>query len=260
MNGFENDIFTERETLFVEVILPLSLAKNYTYRVPFDLNDQIEIGKRVVVQFGKHKIYTALISGITTKPPTIYEAKYILDVIDSAPSVTPTQLKFWAWMTDYYMCNEGDVMAAALPASLKLASETILILREDFDDHVELSEKEQIIISTLKKQQKLTVNDVSKLLGQKTIYPIINNLLDKELILVAEEVIQKYKPLMKSFIILNEFYNDEENLKQLFNVLDRAPKQLDALLAYIKLNKAGIPIAKEQLLEESNCGPAALKA
>ena len=260
MNGFENDIFTERETLFVEVILPLSLAKNYTYRVPFDLNDQIEIGKRVVVQFGKHKIYTALISGITTKPPTIYEAKYILDVIDSAPSVTPTQLKFWAWMTDYYMCNEGDVMAAALPASLKLASETILILREDFDDHVELSEKEQIIISTLKKQQKLTVNDVSKLLGQKTIYPIINNLLDKELILVAEEVIQKYKPLMKSFIILNEFYNDEENLKQLFNVLDRAPKQLDALLAYIKLNKGGIPIAKEQLLEESNCGPAALKA
>ncbi|MCZ4222292.1 replication restart helicase PriA [Pedobacter rhodius] len=260
MNGFEPDIFTERETLFIEVILPLSLAKNYTYRVPFDLNEQIEIGKRVVVQFGKHKIYTALISGITKNPPAAYEAKYILDVVDSSPSVTSTQLKFWSWMTDYYMCNEGDVMAAALPASLKLASETILILREDFDDAVELSEKEGIIISTLKKQQKLTVNDVSKLLGQKTIYPIINHLLDKELILVAEEVIQKYKPLLKSFIILNEFYNEEENLKQLFSILDRAPKQLDALLAYLKLNKLGLPIAKEQLLEESNCGAAALKS
>jgi len=260
MNEFEPDIFTERETLFVEVILPLSLAKNYTYRVPFELNNQIEIGKRVVVQFGKHKIYTALICSITTVPPTVYEAKYILDVIDSSPSVTATQLKFWSWMTEYYMCNEGDVMTAALPASLKLASETILILRDDFDDSAELSEKEEIIINTLKKQQKLTVNDVSKLLGQKTIYPIINHLLDKELILVAEEVIQKYKPLLKSFIILNEFYNDEENLKQLFSILDRAPKQLDALLAYLKLNKLGLPIAKEQLLEESNCGPAALKA
>ncbi|WP_421943384.1 replication restart helicase PriA [Pedobacter sp.] len=260
MSVFEPDIFAERETLFVEVILPLSLAKNYTYRIPFDLNNQVEIGKRVVVQFGKHKIYTALISNITTTPPTVYEAKYIIDIVDAEPVVTPTQLKFWQWMTDYYMCNEGDVMAAALPASLKLASETILLLRDDYDDATSVTEKEEIIISTLKKQQRLTVNDVSKLLGQKSIYPIINQLLAKELILVAEEVIQKYKPLLKSFIILNDFYNDEENLKQLFAVLERAPKQLDALLGYLKLNKAGLPISKEQLIEESNCGAGALKA
>jgi primosomal protein N' (replication factor Y) len=260
MNNFGLDIFAERETLFVEVILPLSLAKNYTYRVPFDLNNEVEVGKRVVVNFGKHKIYTALISSITKSPPVAYEAKYIIDVIDSEPVINSTQLKFWSWMTEYYMCNEGDVMAAALPASLKLASETILILREDYDETIDLSEKEQIIIITLKKQHKLTVNDVSKLLGQKTIYPIINHLLEKELILVAEEVIQKYKPLLKSFIIINDFYNDEANLKQLFEILEKAPKQLDALLAYLKLNKSGVPISKEQLLEESNCGPGALKA
>jgi primosomal protein N' (replication factor Y) len=260
MNSFENDIFTERETLFVEVILPLSLAKNYTYRVPFDLNDQVAIGKRVVVQFGKHKIYTALISGISKLPPTVYEAKYIIDVVDNEPVITPTQLKFWTWMTNYYMCNEGDVMAAALPASLKLASETILMLRDEYNEETELTDKEEIIVNALKQQQKLTVNDVSKLLGQKTVYPIINHLLDKELVLVAEEVVQKYKPLLKSFIILNDFYSDEENLKQLFNVLDRAPKQLDALLGYLKLQKSNLPISKEQLLEESNCGPAALKA
>ena len=153
-----------------------------------------------------------------------------------------------------------EEMAAALPASLKLASETILILREDYNEDTALTDKEEIIINALKQQQKLTVNDVSKLLGQKTVYPIINHLLDKELILVAEEVVQKYKPLLKSFIILNDFYSDEENLKQLFNVLDRAPKQLDALLAYLKLQKSNLPISKEQLLEESNCGPAALKA
>ena len=260
METFENDIFAERETLFVEVILPLSLAINYTYRIPFDLNDQVAIGKRVVVQFGKHKIYSALISGISKNPPTAYEAKYIIDVIDAEPVVTATQLKFWTWMTNYYMCNEGDVMTAALPASLKLASETILMLSENFREDVVLNDKEELIITTLKKQEKLTVNDVSKLLGQKTIYPIINNLLEKELILVAEEVVQKYKPLLKSFVLLNDFYNDQENLKQLFSVLERAPKQLDALLAYLKLQKSTQPISKEQLLEESNCGAAALKA
>ncbi|MGO4877940.1 primosomal protein N' [Pedobacter psychrotolerans] len=260
MEIFENDIFTERETLFVEVILPLSLAINYTYRIPFDLNDQVAVGKRVVVQFGKHKIYSALICAVSKNPPATYEAKYIIDVIDAEPVVTPTQLKFWTWMTNYYMCNEGDVMTAALPASLKLASETILMLTEGFSEDVVLNEKEEMIITALKGQEKLTVNEVSKLLGQKTIYPIINNLLEKDLILVAEEVVQKYKPLLKSFIQLNDFYSDQENLKQLFNVLERAPKQLDALLAYLKLQKTNLPISKEQLLEESNCGPGALKA
>ncbi|MCX2575257.1 replication restart helicase PriA [Pedobacter sandarakinus] len=260
MDNLNNDFFAERETLFVEVILPLSLAKNYTYRVPFDLNSLVEVGKRVVVQFGKHKIYTALIASISKDPPGAYEAKYIIDVIDGSPIVTATQLDFWKWMTSYYMCNEGDVMAAALPASLKLASETILILREDFSNDVQLTEKEEIILQALKNQQKLTVNDVSKLLGQKTVYPLISALLEKELIYVAEEVVQKYKPLLKSFVLLNEFYQEEANLKALFALLEKAPKQLDALLGYLKLQKQNLPISKEQLLEESNCGPAALKA
>lgn len=254
------DFFTERETLFVEVILPLSLAINYTYRVPFDLNPEVEVGKRVVVQFGKHKIYAALIAKITTQPPSVYDAKYIIDVIDAAPVVTQTQLKFWTWITQYYLCHEGDVMAAALPASLKLASETVLILREDFNQEIVLSDKEGLIIDALKKNEKLTVSDVAKLLGQKTIYPIINHLLENELILVAEEVVQKYKPLLKSYVVLDDFYQDENNLKQLFSLLDKAPKQLDALLAYMKLQRLQMPITKAQLLEESGCGSTVLKA
>lgn len=259
MDWQENSLFTERETLFVEVILPLSLAIRYTYRVPFELNNQVAVGKRVVVQFGKSKIYTALVAKITKDAPSIYEAKYLIDVVDEEPIVTPTQMLFWDWIKDYYLCNEGDVMAAALPASLKLASETIIVLKSNDEIEVPLTEKEGLIMDALKAQQKLTISEVSKLLGQKTIYPIINNLLEKELILVAEEVAQKYKPLLKSFVSLSDFYNDQQNLKQLFYILEKAPKQLDALLAYLKLRKLDKPITKEQILEESNCGNAALK-
>ena len=259
MDWQENSLFTERETLFVEVILPLSLAIRYTYRVPFELNTQVAIGKRVVVQFGKSKIYTALVAKITPDAPKVYEAKYLIDVVDEEPIVTSTQMLFWDWIKDYYLCNEGDVMAAALPASLKLASETIIVLKSDNETEIPLTEKERVIMDALRAQQKLTISEVSKLLGQKTIYPIINKLLDKELILVAEEVAQRYKPLLKSFVSLSDFYNDQQNLKHLFDILERAPKQLDALLAFLKLNKLGKPITKEQLLEESNCGAAALK-
>lgn len=252
--------FEERETLFVEVILPLSLAINYTYRVPFELNEKVAIGKRVVVQFGKHKIYTALVKSISKYPPEIYEAKYIIDVVDEQPVITAKQFKFWDWITSYYLCNEGDVMSAALPTGLKLASETILLLRDELPNELVLTDKERLIIEVLHKQQRMSIDEVVELLGQKTVYPIINALIGKEAIYIAEEVIEKYKPLLKSFISLNPFYKEEENLKQLFAVLERAPKQLDALLAYLKLAKTENSIAKDQLLEESGSGQAALKA
>lgn len=257
---FAESDFSERETLFVEVILPLSLAINYTYRVPFELNDRIAVGKRVVVQFGKHKIYTALIKSIGDEPPEHYQAKYIIDVVDEYPVVNQKQFEFWDWMTSYYLCNEGEVMAAALPTGLKLASETILILREEQPEGVVLTDKEDLIVKVLLKQHRITINDVAELLGQKTVYPIINSLIAKEIIVAAEEVVDKYRPLLKSFVRLNPFYRDEENLKLLFEQLERAPKQLDALLAYLKYTRNGDFIAKNQLLEESGCGQGALKS
>lgn len=259
---FEIEEFVERETLFIEVILPLSLSINYTYRVPFELNDQVVVGKRVVVQFGKNKIYTALIKRITNEAPGVYEAKYIIDVVDAYPIITAEQLELWAWMSEYYICNEGDVMSAALPAGLKLASETIIALQESESSEEELifSDKEDAILRALRNRPNLTIDDVSALLGQKTVYPIINSLLEKGVIYIAEEVVEKYKPLLKSYVSLNPFYEEEENLKQLFKVLERAPKQLDAFMAYLKTAKRQQMISKQQLLEESDCGPGALKA
>ncbi|MGY4384462.1 primosomal protein N' (replication factor Y) [Pedobacter sp. UYP24] len=253
--------FVERETLFIEVILPLSLTKNYIYRVPFDLNDEVAVGKRVVVQFGKNKIYTALVKSIRKSAPEIYEAKYIIDVIDSHPIITEQQLQLWDWMTGYYLCNEGDVMSAALPTGLKLASETIIVLKEDaLIDEEAFSEKEQLILNAFRSRARLTIDDVSALLGQKTVYPIINSLLSKGMIYIAEEVIEKYRPLLKAFVSLNSFYQDEDNLKQLFTLLERAPKQLDALLAYLKLARQQQIVSKDELLTESHCGATTFKS
>ncbi|MES2458620.1 MAG: primosomal protein N' [Bacteroidota bacterium] len=261
MLDFHSVDFEERETLFIEVVLPLSLAINYTYRVPFELNEQIAVGKRVVVQFGKNKIYTALIKRVSNQAPDVYEAKYIIDVVDVHPIITPQQLQLWEWMTGYYLCNEGDVMAAALPAGLKLASETIIVLREDVGESEEVfTEKEQTLLLALRSRPRLTVDEVSALLGQKTVYPIINSLLGKGVVYIAEEVIEKYKPLLRSFIGLNPFYQDEENLRQLFGILEKAPRQLNAFMAYLKLSRLQKQVSKQELLEESACGTGALKA
>src|ERR1700712_2056260 len=119
MLEFADAQYTDRKTLFVEVVLPLAIAKNYTYRVPFELNNIVEIGKRVVVQFGKSKLYTAIIATIIEHPPEKYEAKYLLEILDDRPVVTDKQLQFWKWLGEYYMCYDGEVMNAALPSALK---------------------------------------------------------------------------------------------------------------------------------------------
>jgi len=253
---------TDRETLFVEVILPLAIAKNYTYRVPFSLNDAVAIGKRVVVQFGKSKLYTAIIASVGNQAPEKYEAKYLLDILDDRPVVTGRQLQFWHWLADYYMCNMGEVMSAALPSALKLASETKIELNKEFEiDKSALHDKEFLITEALEIQAELTVGDIVKLLGQKTVMPILKSMFEKNIINISEEVSERYKPRKKTFLTLNPVYHNQDNLRELFPILEkRAPKQADALLAYIKLARTQKTISKNELIEESGAGDASIKS
>lgn len=253
---------TERETLFVEVILPLAIAKNYTYRVPYEMNDMVAPGKRVVVQFGKSKLYTAIVISISTLAPEKYEAKYLIEVLDDRPVVTHEQLNFWHWLAEYYMCNVGEVMNAALPSALKLASETKIELNKGFEfDKSTLHDKEYLIVEALDIQPELTISDIAKLLGQKTVMPILKGLFEKNIIHISEEVSERYKPRTRTFITLNPVYNNQDNLRELFVILEkRAPKQADAVLAYIKLSRHQKTISKTELIEESGAGAASIKS
>ncbi|MGV3508734.1 MAG: replication restart helicase PriA, partial [Sphingobacteriaceae bacterium] len=251
----------DRQTFFVEVILPLSISKTYTYRVPHALNDNLQIGKRVIVQFGKSRIYTAIVFKITEEPPLLYEAKYIIEVLDDEPIVNQNQLQLWQWMSDYYMCYIGEVMQAALPAALKLASETkIILLKDSGYDKALLSDKEYLIVDALEIQPELKVSDIANLLGQKTVFPLLKSLFDKGVIHISEEISERYKPRRKAYIYLNPIYNEAESRRALFQVLERAPKQIDILLTYLKLSKHEPKVLKSQILEESGIGSSVLKS
>ena len=255
----ETDI-AERETFFVDVILPLAISRTYTYRVPFEMNDRIGIGKRVVVQFGKSRIYTAIIYQISKESPALYEAKYLIEVLDDEPIVNSLQLKLWQWIATYYLCNLGEVMQAAVPAALKLASETRITLLPGDVDKTALNDKEFLIVDALELQPDLRVSDISKLLSQKTVFPLLKSLFEKGIINITEEINEKFKPRRKAFITLNDLYKDPANRKALFEILERAPKQLDALMCYLKLERQQASVTKSELIEESGAGTAALKA
>jgi primosomal protein N' (replication factor Y) len=230
-----------RTTLFVDVILPLAVPNLYTYRVPFDWNASVAIGKRVVVQFGKGKLYSALIRNIHEIPPKQYAAKYIESILDEVPVVNQKQFELWDWMSLYYMCNIGEVMVAALPGGLRLASETKIILNDGYKaqmEAAELSDKEHAVIEALEIRNVLTLNDVAQIIEQKTVYPAIKVLIEKGIVLIQEELKEKFKPKIESFVRITEYADNEENLKGIFETLEKkAPKQLDVLMAYINLSK-----------------------
>ncbi len=229
----------DRKTFFVDVLLPLPLPGRFTYRVPQEMENEIAVGKRVVVPFGKNKIYAGLVVSIHENAPASYIVKYISGIIDERPIVNALQLQFWLWMSNYYMCSEGEVMLSALPSAFRLSSETKIILNPDFDGDISvLNENEILIAQALYNKPELEIAEVQKITGLQKTFSLIKNLREKNVILVQEEVNERYKPKTETHVRLTETYRNEENLKTLFDTLERkAVKQLKLLMAFLHYSR-----------------------
>ncbi len=228
----------DRVTLFADVILPLPLPKLYTYRIPFEMNDEVLVGARVIVQFGAKRVLSCIVADIHEQAPADYQAKYILDVLDDTPIVTAPQLKLFKWIADYYMCTLGEVINAALPSALKLSSESRIQLHPHFnpeEDDIPFSTQETKIIYALQQNQAMTFTDVSNLLQLKSYHKYIKSLIQKEAIIIFEQVSDKFSPKVVKKIRLTEHFVQEEGmLEELFEQLTPKTKQLDILLNYLQ--------------------------
>lgn len=227
----------ERITLFAEILLPLPIPGSFTYRVPYNLNMKVKVGQRAVVQFGKSKIMSGLIISLSNNVPDANNIKYLLDILDDDPVVNENQLKLWNWITSYYLCYLGDVMQVALPSALKLSSESKISLVEDFDfNGSNLSDNEFLIVEALQIQPQLTITEVSKIIGYKKVMPLVKTMIEKKIIVMYEELQQKYKAKYERYVRLSNTYREEEKMHELMdNLTKRAYKQLELLMAFIVL-------------------------
>ncbi len=253
-------------TLFAEIILPLPIRGSFTYRIPQELLSKLEIGRRAVVQFGKSKIYSGIIYSIHDKMPEAYQVKYILDIIDDEPIVNSKQLDFWKWISEYYMCNIGDVMQAALPSAMKLSSETVISIHNDFDgDITHLNPKELIIANACSENENVKISDIGKLIEVQKVMPIIKNLIQKKVIQVIEQLTDAYKPKVIRYVRLAQQYqNSELMLKELLDNLSysqRTYKQMMFLMNFLKLTNGNINerIEEKILLENPEVSKSSLK-
>ncbi|MFM2225569.1 MAG: primosomal protein [Bacteroidota bacterium] len=257
---------------FAQVILPLAL-KELTYAIPLALSNAIKIGSRVEVQIGKKKVYSAIVSEIHDREPLEYKVKPISNVLDENSLVTPVQIQFWRWIADYYMSTTGEILMEALPSGLKLKSETKIVLHPEFNhDYSELDGEEFTIVEAISNNEELSIDDILLILDSKNFsnrtnlfgenetkriekkisivdcFVMLERLQEKQIVLIDEELVEKYKNLYDCFISIHpRLVNNEALLQQVFQDLEKkAVRQSNTLLSYFMM------IKKEEQVVESD--------
>ena len=257
---------------FVDVILPLSLAKTFTYSVSEAEFHFIKIGMRLAVPFGKSKIYTALVIDMHQNKPVLYDAKEIHQILEEQPIVTEIQIAHWKWIASYYMCSIGEVYRGAMPSALLLESETVISQKTNtIADTSLLSDDEFLVYEALQQQSALKVLDIISILNKKNIFPVIQKLIDKNLVVLQEEIQETYKPKVVRYIRLHSKYESNAGLGDLLELLKNANKQKEIVLHYFQLiavektrgeaeHSGAKPITVKKLLETANSSTAIIKA
>ena len=234
----ENDSFSlfdaDETTLFADVILPIPLPRLFSYRVPRIMAKSIKLGARVIVQFGKNRIVTAIVGKIHETAPEKYQAKYILELLDDEPIVTKLQLELFQWMADYYMCSIGEVMNVALPSGLKVSSQSRIQFNPEFEHYDLLSEQEAKVLEEIKNHQSLTYDELSKIVGEASVTHLIKALVSKRAIIIFEEVKEKYKPKILRKVRLKTELCGSVEIENLLTSLSKSPKQQEIILEYLR--------------------------
>lgn len=248
------------QATFVEVILPLATPKTYTYALPFDKVAEVKVGQRVIVQFGKRKIYAGIIFEIHHRKPLDYQAKLIEDLVSEEVVVNAQQLALWQWISSYYLCTLGEVMAAALPSALKLSSETFFVYLENEDfDWAELDNEAFLLAEALQANGELSLEDIQDVLQKKTVYPTIEVLMHHRLCLLKEELQEKYKVKQITYLRLHSRFHSETALQALFEKLSASEKQTAILLHYLHFSPTKNWLSKTEFLANKKISESSLK-
>ncbi|MBP7075690.1 MAG: primosomal protein N' [Bacteroidales bacterium] len=216
---------------YAQIIIPVALNGSFTYIVPDSLCSIAEQGSSVVVNFGKSKLYTGIISGFTEHPDSQLKLKEILSC-SSKPVTNMAQMELWNWVAQYYCCSIGEVMKAALPAGIRPDSESRYIKNDTFSDYHSLPEKQRIVLNYLSPEKPKGIQEIIRNTGIRNPIPDLNKLAERGAVQCVQFLSGVYKPLYRKFISLN--FISAEQAHSVLDSLKRAPKQAQMLAFLIE--------------------------
>ncbi len=254
---------------YAEVLVPLPIAGAFTYEVPDEMSSMVRPGHRVIVPFGAKKLYTGIVVSLSgERPEGNYELKSIVSALDDTPILRRPQLQLWQWVAEYYLCTPGDVYKAALPAGLKVESETFIEIDSDFeeDESSRLSERETIIYQTLDHAAKrMSIGEIEKLTGFQNVSHTATRMLEKGAVRISEKLVERYTSHKITCVRIAIERNDSDSLHRAFDRIHRFPKQEQTLVAMLELScfmRQGEPlkeVSREELMERAGVPATTIK-
>ena len=212
----------------IEVVIPLPIDNTFDYLISESEFELISVGCRVVVSFGSKKLYTGIVLSKSKNVNIDFNLKEIKFIVDEIPCVGVSQINFYRWISNYYMCPIGTVFDAALPKSLLIRSETVVKLKND-NLHDSLSEKSIHLLEVINQNQEIHVKDLSRIFGN-SILKDVNELIHKDIIDIKQEVYSTYIEKYQIVYSLNSKIKFE-------SISLRTDKQKDVIDFFLKNNQ-----------------------
>ncbi|CAM3131004.1 primosomal protein N' [Chryseobacterium flavum] len=248
---------------YAQIVLPLNLKGSFTYKVPEELMSEIRLGMRVLVPFGGKKIYTGIVFELHDIAPENFVAKEVINILDEKPILPEEQIRFWTWLSEYYLCSLGEIYRFAFPSSLKLESETYLKLKPGAVVNFEnLDVNEMYLIQALEVRQLINLTDIEAFIPKKDIIRTINSLIDLQYIEIDEKIAEKYKAKEVAYVRIQQEVLNNQNLTEILLKLNKAPKQKELFLFILEkqTENPDLHIKKSDLFEDGYFGSSHLKA
>lgn len=213
-----------------------------------------------MVPFGKRRYYAALIYRMNVQLPQGTKPKDLSYIMDDVPVVTDQQLNFWEWIAHYYMSGLGSVMNTALPNAMKLSSQTSVSLNPEFEEFLEFSDDERMIVAQLSTNESMTVDQLEQLLPKKATQRAVSSLMKQGVIVISEEMKPQAKPQMVEHISFTEAFSRDKAISELLDSLSNAPKQFEIVMRFLEMKGESFSVIKQNLLQRAQASPASLKS
>ena len=195
--------------MYAELIFPLPFRKAFTYSIPAELIPYAKFGVRAVAPFGKRTL-TGFIINVSKTTSVKEEIKPIKDIVDEKPIIDKKKLKFYEWLSDYYLSSLGEALKLAVPYGSEIESKRKIYSSIDVCKHLLTKEKNKNfvrakILNVLSEREEISQQHLQKLVKRKNIYSVLQTLQNQGAISVFDDVEKaKVKPKMVLFVKLEK--------------------------------------------------------
>ncbi|MBI1939436.1 MAG: primosomal protein N' [Ignavibacteriales bacterium] len=232
--------------MYCQVVFPLPFRNAFTYSIPAEFETSVKIGVRVVVPFGK-RVLTGFVIGISETTDIKEKIKNVKDVLDENPIFDERALKFYEWISDYYISSTGEALKNSVPYGTEVESKRKIV--SDLDYCEELLEKEKKktslkakVLAVLTQKEVFSISQIQKEVKSKNIHSVLNRLEKAGAVSILNETgSAKVRVKTQKFAGLNKPLDEIYDL--IPAIEKKSPKQVVVLLELLS-NKTDIALSE----------------